>query len=71
MNVGSIREEFKSRICEQIDLEQEGEGRFLVLTPFRFEDGDHFVIVLKHDGTRWILSDESQHPYASFVLARR
>jgi hypothetical protein len=59
MNLASIRDEFKSRICEQIDLEQEGEGRFLVVTPFRFEDGDHFVIVLKKDKNQWILSDEA------------
>ena len=39
MNLENIRTEFKGRVCEQIGLEQEGEGRFLVLTPFRFEDG--------------------------------
>ncbi len=59
MNVTAIRDEFKNRVCEQIDLEPEGEGRFLVVTPFRFEDGDHFVITLKREGDRWILSDEA------------
>ena len=59
MNVETIREEFKSRVCEQIDLEPEGEGRFLVATPFRFEDGDHFVIALKREADQWILSDEA------------
>lgn len=59
MNPSQISEEFKSRVCEQIDLEPEGQGRFLVVTPFRFEDGDHFVIVLKEEGERWILSDEA------------
>src|SRR5208282_6813210 len=59
MNIGTIRDEFKSRVCEQIDLEPEGEGRFLVVTPFRFDDGDHFAITLKRDGERWILSDEA------------
>ena len=59
MNVGQIRSDFKSRVCAQIDLEQEGEGRFLVKTPFRFEDGDHYVITLKREGERWILSDEA------------
>ena len=29
------------------------------MTPFRFEDGDHFVIVLKREGERWILTDEA------------
>jgi hypothetical protein len=59
MNLTSVRDDFKSRVCEQIDLEQEGEGRFLVATPFRFEDGDHYVIVLKKEGERWILTDEA------------
>jgi hypothetical protein len=59
MNVVKIRDEFKSRVCEQIDLEPEGEGRFLVMTPFRFEDGDHYVITLKREGEHWILSDEA------------
>jgi hypothetical protein len=49
MNLQSIKDEFKHRVCEQIDLQAEGEGRFLVETPFRFGDGDHFGIVLKRD----------------------
>lgn len=59
MNTGSVRDEFKRLVCEQVDLKPEGEGRFRVLTPFRFEDGDHFGIVLKHEGDRWILTDEA------------
>jgi hypothetical protein len=59
MNFTSIRDDFRTKVCEQIDLEQEGEERFLVVTPFRFEDGDHFVIVLKKDEGQWILSDEA------------
>src|ERR1035437_9599108 len=59
MDLRSIKEEFKNRVFEQIGLEPEGEGRFLVTTPFRFEDGDHFAIALKREGERWILSDEA------------
>jgi hypothetical protein len=59
MDLDSIRTEFKGRVCEQIGLEQEGEDRFLVLTPFRFEDGDHFAITLNREGQSWILSDEA------------
>jgi hypothetical protein len=59
MNLALLRDEFKSRVCEQIDLEQEGENRFLVVNPFRFDDGDHFVITLKRNGNGWILSDEA------------
>lgn len=59
MKLETIKEEFKHRVCEQIDLQPEGEGRFLVVTPFRFEDGDHFGIVLKQEDGDWILTDEA------------
>jgi hypothetical protein len=59
MKTETVREEFKARVCEQIDLEPEGEGRYLVQTPFRFDDGDHFTITLKRDGDGWLLSDEA------------
>jgi hypothetical protein len=59
MNIGSIKDDFKKTVCEQIELEPQGEGRFLVMTPFRFEDGDHFVIALKRESDGWILTDEA------------
>lgn len=59
MNIDSIRDEFKSRVCEQVDVQPEGNRRFLIFTPFRYEDGDHFVIVLKPENGGWILSDEA------------
>lgn len=36
----------------------EGVDRFRVFTPFQFDDGDSFAIVLKKSGNNWILSDE-------------
>ena len=59
MNIGSVREDFKARVCEQVDIQPEGKKRFVVSTPFRFEDGDHFVIVLKQEDEGWILTDEA------------
>jgi hypothetical protein len=59
MNISSIQEDFKKTVCEQIELKPQGEGRFLVMTPFRFEDGDHFVIALKRESDGWILTDEA------------
>lgn len=59
MNVGSIKDDFRKTVCEQIELQPQGEGRFLVKNPFRFEDGDHFVITLKREGNGWILTDEA------------
>jgi hypothetical protein len=55
----SIKEDFRNKVSEKLELEQEGETRFRVLTPFRFEDGDHYEIVLKREGDRWILTDEA------------
>jgi hypothetical protein len=59
MNLSSVKDDFKTRVCEQIDIEQEGDNRFFITTPFRFGDGDHYVIVLKKEGDHWILTDEA------------
>lgn len=59
MNIASVKEDFRDRVCEQIELQSQGQERFLVKTPFRFEDGDHFIITLKRDNGGWILSDEA------------
>ena len=59
MNVQSVKDDFKRRVCEKIDLQQEGENRFLVVNPFRFDDGDHYGIVLKAENGNWILTDEA------------
>jgi hypothetical protein len=59
MNVESILSDFKARVCEQVSLQSEGEGRFLVVTPFRFDDGDHFGIYLKRESDGWVLTDEA------------
>lgn len=59
MNADPITLDFRKRVCEQIELVAEGSDRFRVFTPFRFEDGDHFGIVLKRESDRWILTDEA------------
>ena len=59
MNPTVVKEDFKKRVCQQIELEQEGENRFRVVTPFRFQDGDHYGIVLKRESAGWILTDEA------------
>jgi uncharacterized protein DUF1828 len=59
MNVESIKEQFRRSTNEQVELRPLGDGRFLVVTPFRFDDGDHFVIVLKQEEGNWILTDEA------------
>jgi hypothetical protein len=58
MDPSVITKEFKDRVCEQVSLRPEGDGRFAVITPFRFEDGDHFGIFLKRDKLDWVITDE-------------
>lgn len=58
MNVAELQKEFKQKVCEEIDVEPEGLTRFVIYTPFMFDDGDHFVIVLKRLANRWIFTDE-------------
>ncbi len=53
-----LEAEFKRRVCEEIELQPEGVNRARVLTPFRFDDGDHIVVVLKRENSHWVLTDE-------------
>src|ERR1035441_4609804 len=62
MELDTVVKDFRSKVCEQLRLMQEGENRFRVFTPFMFEDGDHLAIVLKRDRDNWLLSDEG-HTY--------
>jgi hypothetical protein len=62
MKLETIVRDFKSKVCEQLRVTQEGENRFRVFTPFLFEDGDHLAIVLKREREHWMLSDEG-HTY--------
>jgi hypothetical protein len=58
VNLDRVEKDFRTKVSEQIRLASEGLARFRVFTPFMFEDGDHLAVVLKKDGSRWILSDE-------------
>lgn len=58
MEILTIEKEFKAKVCNEIRLLQEGVDRFRVFTPFLFDDGDSFAIVLKKTGADWVLTDE-------------
>lgn len=58
MSVKTITQNFRQKVCDQVRVESEGVDRYRVFTPFLFEDGDHIVVVLKHDDGQWVLSDE-------------
>jgi hypothetical protein len=58
MDPKTIAQQFRSAVCDEIVLIPKGIDRYAVVTPFRFDDGDHLLIVLKREGDRWLLSDE-------------
>ena len=62
MSVKTIEKDFMDKVSAEIQLSADGKDRFLVLTPFHFNDGDQLVIVLKKMGDKWVLSDEA-HTY--------
>lgn len=62
MSVKAIEKDFIDKVSAEIQLSADGKDRFLVFTPFHFNDGDQLVIVLKKMGDRWVLSDEA-HTY--------
>jgi hypothetical protein len=62
MNMQNIEKDFRNKVCEKLEIETEGMGRYRVFTPFMFEDGDHLSIVLKEENNEWMLSDEG-HTY--------
>lgn len=59
MNLAGLREELRQKVCDEIDIEDQGLHRYVVYTPFMFDDGDHFVVVLKRGpDNKWFLTDE-------------
>ncbi len=62
MSMKAVERDFRAKVSEEIRIQSEGVKRFRVFTPFRFDDGDHLVIVLKDEGTNWLLTDEG-HTY--------
>jgi hypothetical protein len=61
MEKDTILQQFKEKVCEKISLEEKGIGKYLVKTPFIFEDGDNLTIILQYDKEKkkWKLTDES------------
>ncbi|HKZ57983.1 MAG TPA: DUF1828 domain-containing protein [Thermodesulfovibrionales bacterium] len=58
MNLEFITKEFKTKVCDEINLIQEGLNRFIVFNPFMFDDGDHLVVLLKGKDGKWLFTDE-------------
>lgn len=62
MDVKKVEYDFINKVCKNLSISSEGIERFRVFTPFMFEDGDRFSIVLKKENGIWLLSDEG-HTY--------
>jgi hypothetical protein len=58
MEIKTIEKEFKSKVCNEVRLLQEGVDRFRIFTPFLFDDGDALAIVLRKTENEWFLTDE-------------
>jgi len=56
----NILKQFKEKVDEKVSITTQGVNRFLIDTPFIFEDGDHLVIILKYnkETKEWFLTDE-------------
>lgn len=58
MDVDRIIDDVARSAGAEIRIQRDTDDRFEVLTPFQFDDGDRLSIVLRRDGSRWVLSDE-------------
>ena len=58
MNTTNIEQDFQKKVCEEVHLLPEGLSRYVVDLPFTFDDGDHYIVVLRGVAGEWELSDE-------------
>ncbi|PIN75578.1 hypothetical protein COV22_00790, partial [Candidatus Woesearchaeota archaeon CG10_big_fil_rev_8_21_14_0_10_47_5] len=60
MDSNTILKQFREKVNDKISLKSKGINRYIVQTPFLFEDGDNLVILLKYnpDKKTWYLTDE-------------
>jgi hypothetical protein len=58
LETDKIQNEVREKVSGQISVKDEGQDRYRVFTPFKFNDGDHLAIVLKKVGDSWLFTDE-------------
>lgn len=58
MTLEDIEKEFKESAFGKISLINSGINRYVINVPFTFDDGDHYVVILRKNGVGWVLSDE-------------
>ena len=59
LDTAAVIDDFRDKVCGEIALESAGLDRYVIHTPFQFDDGDHYVIVLRREGNAWLLTDEA------------
>ncbi len=59
MDIKTLEQEIQEKICREVSLITEGLDRYIVMQPFHFDDGDHFVVLLKKDANGWYFTDEA------------
>ncbi len=63
VNLDTIQDSFQLAVSKSVRIFPEGIDRYQIFTPFHFDDGDHFVIILKKNAQgNWIITDEG-HTY--------
>lgn len=58
MDLKSLERDVKKKICEDIDVFFEGEGRLVIVSPVTFDDGDSLNTVLKEGESGCYFTDE-------------
>jgi hypothetical protein len=58
MDPRELLKDFRKKACGSVDPVQEGVDRFVVKTPFTFEDGDVLKVVVAQESNGWYLTDE-------------
>ncbi len=63
MNLDAIQDSFQLAVSKSVRIFPKGIDCYQIFTPFHFDDGDHFVIILKKNAQgKWIITDEG-HTY--------
>jgi hypothetical protein len=58
MDESLVEIELRRKICEALSVIPEGEDRFIIASPFTFDDGDSITIILKKIEDIWYFTDE-------------
>lgn len=57
-DIHSITASFRQTVAESIELVPEGRARYRVVTPFTYDDGDGYGVILRESDGRFFLTDE-------------